>query len=155
MKSARAKIEDILDVLLEELLVRFTSTDPNDVANRGLMLDELKRLTELSNLNTLKIQKQGREPGPQSKVHEVSDDELLDALKSRKPKDLFPRRGPPHGKRPGLAPPPEKPEPKFCDIHTGVVCLGNPNDEGAAMWVCPECAREPAKEFLSLKDLLK
>ncbi len=152
MKTAQAKIEVLLDVLIERLQDVMTA-EPAWPPEQQFA--ELKRLIELSNLNNLKTEKVGKPAGPQSKVTAASDEELIAELKSKRPKDLFPRRGPPNGKRPSVAPLPEKPEPRFCDIHTGVICVENPDDTSKSMWICPECVKEsPPETFVSLKALL-
>lgn len=144
MKNAQAKIDALLDVLVEQL--------QDEIAASGALptdehLGRIKRLIELSNLNNVKQAKEGREPGPQSKVPEISNEQLMKELKeTRKPSENFPRRGPRNGKRENVAPP--VPEPVQCAIHDGVFCVDN---------ICPECAKRPEKALegiVSLKDLL-
>ncbi len=154
MKTAQAKIEVLLDILIERLQDIMAS---HDIWPEEKCFVELKRLIEFSNLNNQRSEKVGKVPGPgsQSKVPASSDEELIAELKAKRPKDLFPRRGPPNGKRPSVAPLPEKPEPRFCDIHTGVICVENPDDTSKSMWICPECVKEsPPETFVSLKALL-
>lgn len=155
MKNAQAKIDALLDALVEMLhdeIVAFAA--PISAMTPEVfdgLIGRLRKLIELSNLNNVKQAKEGREPGPQSKVPEISNEQLMKELKeTRKPSENFPRSGPRNGKRENVAPP----EPIVtCAVHEGVICT--PGAGGLA--VCPDCAKAPEArpaEFVSLKALL-
>lgn len=151
MKNAQAKIDALLDVLVEQLHDEMVAIGAT-AAIPEAMFARLKELILLSNLNNAKQAKEGKEPGAQSKVPDISNEQLMEDLKkTRAPSDNFPRRGPRNGKREPVAPP--VPEPVQCAIHDGVFC--QPVSDGGPP-VCPECAKKPEKALeglVSLKEL--
>lgn len=91
MKNAIIKIDALIVMLVEELETR--------IAQAGTPTEEhileLERLISLTRVGAAKPVM----PPKQGKVPEMSDQELVDELKKTRPPDLFPRRGPPNGKR--------------------------------------------------------
>ncbi len=157
MKKSQAKIEILLDLLIGDLQDRCATDDPNNEVIRDKRLIELKRLIDLSQLNERKREK-NEQVTEQSKVIEVSDEELVEELKAKRDPDLFPRRGPRRGKREAVAPPPgiagiDSPDGlTTCAIHAGVVCVSIADGVPP---VCPDCSKEtPLEGFTSLKSLI-
>ncbi len=152
MKNAQAKIDTLLDTLVDNLQDRIAEAG---VASEAHFV-ELERLTNLSNLNN-KRKEVIEKPSPQGKAVTMSDEDLVKDLKAARDPDQFPRRGPRKGKRENAGKP-LPPEPPFCAIHTGVICVVGKIYDGPDTFhfgeVCPECAKEPPKEFVSLKALL-
>lgn len=159
MKNAQAKIDTLLDILVERLQDEIAAGvrdgvlfDNPAVAGPPTekQLAELERLITLSNLNN-KRKEVVEKVSPQGKTTTMSDEQLVAELKATRDPDLFPRRGPRKGKRENAGKP-LPPEPPFCAIHTGVICVTYPNDPTISY--CPECNKEPVAEMVSLKALL-
>jgi hypothetical protein len=144
VKNAQAKIDALLEALVDQLQDEIAASASPTVEH----FDRLKTLITLSNLNNARQAKVGKLAGPesQSKAPDLSDADLVEALKSARPKDLFPRRGPPNGKRESVS----TPAPVFCAVHPEEECAQDPDGRPP---VCPRCLADSEPVMLSLKDL--
>ncbi len=149
MKNAQAKIDALLEALVERASAAIGSVGVGTWAVPQDFREELEWLIRMSNLNNVRQEKVGREPGPQSKLaDELTNEDLVAQLKKGRDPDQFPRRGPRNGKRENVSTPlKDIPDVVTCAVHVGVVCRGDPP-------VCPDCAAIPIGHFVSIKALL-
>lgn len=159
MKNAQAKIDALIDCLVERCIAGIGSLGAASWITPAELKGELEWLIKMSNMNNVRQEKVGKEPGPQAKVaSEITNAELVSQLIAGRDPDQFPRRGPRKGKRENVSTPlKDIPDVVTCAVHEGVVCL--PSGEkgpGAVEFRCPDCAKEveTAGQFLSLKALL-
>ena len=156
MKNAQAKIDALLEVLIERTHDELVAIGKVTVVPEAR--EQIEWLIKMSNLNTQRQEKVGKLPGPQAKAseEEISNKDLVAQLKAGRDPDNFPRRGPRRGKRESVSTPIEQvPDVVTCAVHEGVVCVTSTVD-GFVGTRCPECAKEPeaAAGFVSLKALL-
>ena len=162
MKSAQAKIEMLLDLLVVRCEAGIGSLGTARWSTPDDLREELEWLIKMSNLNNRRQEKVGKEPGPQAAViTEMTDEDLVAQLKAGRDPDLFPRRGPRNGKRENVSTPlKDIPDVVTCAVHEGVVCVQVATQVGGGVvelsLVCPDCAAKPENvppSFVSLKAL--